>query len=377
MERLPKLLFVVTEDWYFCSHRLPLAVAAGPAGFAVSVATQVNQEGERIRAAGLRLIPLILSRRGSNPFVEMRLIWRLFRLYREEKPDLIHHVAIKPVLYGSLAAWLARVPATVNALAGLGFIFSSTSRKARLLRPVVKSALGVLLNVGRGMLIVQNSDDQRLLIDSGLIERTRIRLIRGAGVNLKDFFPRPEPSGVPVVILASRLLWDKGVRVFVEAARVLREQGVGARFALVGAGDPENPSSVPETQLRAWHESGVVEWWGRRSDMAAVLSSAHIVCLPTTYGEGVPKILLEAAACGRAIVATDIPGCREIVSDGHNGILVPRGDIDALSKAIKRLLDDPALRKEMGQRGRHIVEREFSEERVIKETLAIYKELLA
>jgi len=376
-EHPPKLLFLVTEDWYFCSHRLPLAVAARTDGFEVVVATRVNQDQARIAAAGLRLIPLTWSRRGFNPFMELGVLWKLIRIYRREKPDVVHHVAIKPVLYGSLAAWFGSVPGIVNALGGLGFIFSSETRMARTLRPLAKAAFRMLLNVGRSLLIVQHLDDQRLLVEGGMIDGSRVRIIRGAGVVINEFVPRPEPAGVPLVMLAARLLWDKGVGEFVEAARNLLQQGVQARFVIVGQGDPENPASIPDSQLKNWQESGFIEWWGKRSDMADVLSSAHVICLPTAYGEGVPKVLLEAAACGRPIIATDVPGCREIVREGENGLLVPPGNVTALTEAIRHLVGAAEIRQEMGLRGREIAETEFSVDSVIRETLSIYRELLA
>lgn len=376
MERPPKLLFLVTEDWYFCSHRLPLAMAARADGFEVVVATRVNQDGPRIKAAGLRLIPLMLSRRGFNPFMELGFIWKLIRIYRLEKPDLVHHVAIKPVLYGSLAAWMCSIPGIVNALGGLGFIFSSEARMARTLRPLARIAFRLLLNVGRSLLIVQHSDDQRQLVESGMISANRIRIIRGAGVDVDEFVPQPVPAGLPLVMLASRLLWDKGVGEFVEAARILRQEGVQAQFAIVGQGDIENPASIPDAQLNAWQESGLIEWWGKRNDMANVLSAAQVVCLPTVYGEGVPKVLLEAAACGRPVIATDVPGCREIVRQGENGLLVPPRNAVALAGAIRRLIGSADIRREMGLRGRKIVEAEFSVDCVIQETLSIYRELL-
>jgi glycosyltransferase involved in cell wall biosynthesis len=376
-ERPPKLLFLVTEDWYFCSHRLPLAVAARANGFEVVVATRVNRDGARITAAGLRLIPLKWSRRGLNPFMELGFIWKLIQIYRREKPDVVHHVAIKPVLYGSLAAWFSSVPGIVNAFGGLGFIFSSQTRMARAMRPLTKAAFQLLLNVGHSLLIVQHSDDRQLLVDRGMIDGSRVRVIRGAGVDVSEFVSQPEPDGIPLVMLASRLLWDKGVGTFVDVARNLLQHGIKARFVIVGQGDPENPASIPDEQLMSWQESGFVEWWGRRSDMASVLSSAHMICLPTAYGEGVPKVLLEAAACGRPIIATDVPGCREIVRHGENGLLVPLRDVTALAEAIRYLVGAADIRRKMGLRGRAIAESEFSVERVIHETLCVYQELLA
>ncbi len=373
---MAKLLFLVTEDWYFCSHRLPLARAAKAAGFEVVVATRVNQErhAAAIAAEGFRLVPLGLRRGGQNPLHELAAIGEIARIYRREKPDIAHHVALKPVLYGSLAARLAGVPAVVNALAGMGFIFASETRKARLLRPFVARAFRLLLNAGRSVLILQNPDDSQMLVEQGVVEPGRVRLIRGSGVDIRRFAPTPDPEGVPLVILPSRLLWDKGVGEFVEAARLLRQQGVQARFALVGDSDPENSAAIDDAQLAAWAASGVVEWWGRRDDMPEVLAQANIVCLPS-YREGLPKVLLEAAACARALVATDVPGCREIVIDGYNGLLAPMRDAAGLAAAIHRLVEDARLRHELGQRGRTLVEAELSEEKVVAQTLAIYREM--
>ncbi|MFZ5575202.1 MAG: glycosyltransferase family 4 protein [Pseudomonadota bacterium] len=369
---MPKLLFVVTEDWYFVSHRLPLAVAAQAAGFDVAVATRAGRHAEIIRSAGIRLVPFALSRRGGNPFAEVIALWRL---YRHEKPDLVHHVALKPVMYGALAAWLARVPAQVNAVAGLGWLFTSSSGVVRLVRPVLRGMLGRLLDRPHSLTIVQNPEDQALLERSG-VSASRLRLIRGAGVDLQVFHPAIPPGGAVCIVLVARMLWDKGVGEFVEAARRLTGAGVNARFVLVGDPDPANPASVPESTLRRWHGQHGVEWWGRREDMPAVLQAAHIACLPS-YREGLPKSLLEAAACGLPIVTTDAPGCREVVRDGVNGLLVPVRDAAALAAALKRLIEDAELRRRMGEASRVRAGEEFSQARVIEATLAVYREVLA
>jgi glycosyltransferase involved in cell wall biosynthesis len=369
------ILFLVTEDWYFCSHRLSLARAALAAGYAVSVATRVREHGEMIEAAGLRLIPLKLSRRSRHLARETRLLYDLFRLYRREKPDLVHQVALKPVLYGTLAARLAGVPAIVNALAGLGFLFVSERRMARILRPVAELAFRRLLNHANTRTILQNPDDLHLLAQRRILEARFARLIRGSGVDLARFRARPEPEGPPLVILPARMLWDKGVGEFVAAAQRLRSEGIRARLALVGDRDAENPSAIASAQLQEWHRSGVVEWWGQRTDMERVFADCHVVCLPS-YREGLPKALLEAAASGRPIVTTDVPGCREIVREGENGLLVPKGDPIALAAALRRLIEDPDLRHRMGKRGSAIAASEFSLDEVIRQTLALYQEML-
>lgn len=368
-----KIIFLVTEDWYFCSHRLPLAVAAKTAGFDVAVITRVVDHDELIRQSGIRIIPFNISRRSMNPIKELAVILRLCSIYRSERPDIVHHVAIKPVLYGSIAARLTGILHVINALAGLGWLFTSTSKRARLLQAIIRRIFYFLL--ARSAVIVQNSDDALMLRGLG-IAKQRIHLIRGSGVNTVDYAPHPVKGDVPVVVLPARMLWDKGVGEFVEAANQLKMRGVNARFVLVGDPDTQNPASVPERQLLIWQKEGAVEWWGRREDMPQVLSLSHIVCLPS-YREGLPKALLEAASCGRPIVTTDVPGCREIVRDGDNGFLVEARNATALADALAKLLADPEMRQQMGKRGREHVLCKFSQEKIVAQVLALYRELLS
>lgn len=368
-----KLMFFVTEDWYFCSHRLPLAIAAKEAGFDVSVVTRVREHGERIREAGIRLIPFENDRRTLNPLSLMSTIGRLVALYRRERPDIVHHVALKPVVLGTVAARLAGVRRVINALAGLGWLYSSNSRAAALLGFPVRRVLGRLLS--RGHVIVQNPDDRAWLVGLG-VPGALIHLIRGSGVDIQKFHPMPVVEGVPVVVLVARMLWDKGVGEFVEAARQIRQRGDQARFVLVGTPDSANPASIPKATLQEWAGEGMVEWWGRRNDMAKVLAQAHIACLPS-YREGLPMSLLEAAACGLPIIATDVPGCREVVLHGENGLLVPPRNADVLADALSQLIHDPDRRAEMGRYSRDLAVEEFSVGRVISETLSLYREMLA
>lgn len=369
----PKILFFVTEDWFVCSHWLPVIEGAKNAGFEVVVVTRTNKHAEKIRQHGARVIPFGISRRGSNLFREFTAILRLAGIYRAERPDIVHHVAMKPMLYGSLVSHLVRVPHTVNWVAGMGWLFVSNNRRAKILQIAVRKMLGLLL---RGTsVIVENKDDQAIISGLGIADQ-HIHLVRGAGVDTLLYTPSPEPDGVQLVVLPGRMLWDKGVGEFVNAARQLRQRGVKARFVLVGEPDAENPASVPEHQLMAWQKEGVVEWWGRREDMPQVLAQSHIVCLPS-YREGLPKSLLEAASCGRAIVTTDVPGCRDIVRDGDNGLLVEARDATALADALAKLLANPELRLKMGQCGRERVLNEFSQERIVDQALAIYHEVLS
>lgn len=371
-----KILFLVTEDWYFCSHRLPLAREARRKGFDVVVATRVTSHGKQIEDEGFKLIPIRMARSGKNPLKELLSLLELVRIYKSERPDIVHLVALKPVVYGGIAARLAGVPRVVAAIAGLGYVFTSRQLKARLLRPVLSTLLRALLNRPNVKVILQNPDDRNLLVAAKVVDQERTVLIRGSGVDLAAFAPTPEYPDPPVVLLASRMLWDKGVEEFVNAAEILRRRGTEARFILVGDPDSGNPASVPEEQLRSWHKAGVVECWGRRSDMPEVLAQAHVVCLPSAYGEGVPKVLLEAAASGRPIVTTDTPGCREVVRQGENGLLVPVRSPVELADALQRLIENPELRQKMGARGREIAVNEFALGKVVSETINLYGELL-
>ncbi len=372
----PKLLFVVTEDRFFWSHRQPVARAALQAGYEVIVAARVHSCAERIRDAGFRFIPLQLMRESYSPFKELRAIGQLRRIYRTERPDIVHHVALKPVLYGSMAALGRNEINVVNAFIGLGYLAQSASLKARVLRFGIWRGFRYLLNRGHSRVLLQNEDDRRMVIENLHIPSEKISVIRGAGVDVKVFHPTPEPGGIPIVLLPSRMLNAKGIPEFVEAAAELKDRGIVARFVMVGDTDLRSPSAIPVKQLVDWQNSGTVEWWGHRDDMPRLFQQATVVCLPS-HREGVPKALLEAAASGRAIVTTDVPGCREIVRQGINGLLVPPYEPPALADAIETLLKNPAMRAEMAKRGREIAVNEFSEEVVAAQTLSLYQSLLA
>ena len=371
IDNKPKLLFVATEDWYFVSHRLPLAVEALAANFDVVVATRVREHADIIQKAGIRLIPFEISRRAGNP---LRELIALALLYRREQPDIVHHVALKPILYGSLAVWLGGSYAQVNAVAGLGWLFISRSPSVRLVIPAIRWLLARLLSAPRCRVIVQNPDDSKVLSQAGVPD-SNLRMVRGAGVDTTKFSPVPEPPGPVCVVLAARILWDKGVGEFVEAARILKRSQLKTRFLLVGDPDGDNPASVPETVFNGWKKENIVECLGHCDDMTTLFQAAHVVCLPS-YREGFPKALMEAAACGKPIVTTDVPGCREVVCDGDNGLLVPVRDSQALSNALLRLIENAELRTQMGKRGREIALAEFSSEHIIGQTLDIYRELL-
>lgn len=375
-----RLMLVVTDDWYLWSHRIGLAEAARDAGYEVTVVTSVREHGERIRALGLDLVPIDFARGRLSPWANLRTVRALRGIYRRWEPHLVHHIAIKPIVLGSVAAATARVrvPAVVNALAGLGTALISDHVEVRLARPVLRSALAWAMRRPRSRTIVQNVENARFVESLG-VRPECISLVRGAGVDVRAFRPRPEPEGPTRVTMISRLLWDKGVREFFEAAALVRGVREDVVFTLVGAPDEGNPTSVPREQLRSWTADGggPVEWWGYREDVADVLAGSHIAVLPTCYGEGAPKTLLEAAACGRAIVATDVPGCRTVVRHGGNGLLVPTRAPRALADAVVALADDPARRAAMGAEGRRRAETEFASDRIHAETLQVFEQALA
>ena len=371
----PRLLYLITEDWYFWSHRLDLARAARDAGFDVTIATRVTDHGERIQGEGFHVVPISLLRRSRNPFRELGSIMELVRIYRRIQPHLVHHVAMKPILYGSLAAWVARVPVVLNAFAGLGYIFTDQDRRQGGLHWAMRTALRTAIGLSRSTVLFQNEADRDELVKAGIVQPARTRIIAGSGIDINAFSVKPSPPGTPVVVLPSRMLWDKGVGEFVQAARDLKGKGADARFVLVGRCDDDNPAAIRREQLAQWVQEGVVEWWGHRDDMSAVYAGATLVVLPS-YREGLPKVLLEAAACGKAIVTTDVPGCRDVVRDRINGLLVPPKDSASLATAIAGLLSDQPTRETLGGRSREMVVATWAGPRIIEQVLGLYREML-
>ncbi|MEL0018394.1 MAG: glycosyltransferase family 4 protein [Rickettsiales bacterium] len=369
-----KIIYLVSEDWYFCSHRLPLGIAAREAGAEVVVATRVNKHGPQIEAGGLRLAPIDMRRSGTNPFTDIATIRQITDLYRREQPDLVHHVALKPILYGGYAAWRTGVPAVVNAVAGMGFIFISEGLFARTIRPFVARAQRSLMNRANTRTILQNPDDVALYREGIGVEGERLTVIPGAGVDIEKFAYVPEPFGAPIAVCVSRMLRDKGIYELVAATRLLHEKGIELRVRLIGPTD-ENPASIPRATLAEWNREGIVEVVGASDDIAGEYARAHIAVLPS-YREGLPKSLLEAAACGRPIVATDVPGCREVCIEGETGLRVPARTVEPLAAALERLAVDPNLRRRFGENARRRAETVFAEGIINGQTLALYEKML-
>jgi glycosyltransferase involved in cell wall biosynthesis len=344
------------------------------AGYRVGVVTNSHKSAEPLRREGFEFFFHDFRRAGINPLHDLGTIRRLTRIYRAYAPDLVHHVAMKPVLFGSIAARIAGVPAIVNAISGLGFGLTSDAPVARLIRPLLTAGLRWVLRDPNTRLIVQNLDDADFFVERHLIANEQLRLVRGVGVCTRAFEVSVEPQGVPLVVLPSRLIGEKGVHEFIAAARRVSATGTRARFALVGGIDA-NPTSLTQQELDAIAREGIVEVWGHRTDMRAVYQAANIVCLPS-YREGLPKALLEAAASGRAIVATDVPGCREVVRHGETGLLVQPRSVEPLVGALLCLIRDGELRRGFGAAGRDLVLQEFTERRAVNDMLAVYSELL-
>ena len=330
-----------------------------------------------IADAGIEIIDWPLNRSSKNPLTELIAIISVISSIRQFRPSIIHSVAMKPVIYSSIASLFTGLDNRIFALAGLGFVFTSNRRSAKILRPFLKVIFSLLFKGKKTKLILQNPDDRRQLLSKGVINPKNIRLIRGAGVDTKTFSFKTIPSNMPIIILPSRMLWAKGIQDFVDCAIEINKKVKKARFVLVGTPDIQNPDAISKVRLKKWNEEGVIEWWGHQSDMVKVYHQSTIVCLPTTYGEGLPKSLLEAASCGRPIVTYDVPGCREIVIDGYNGFLVKAKRVDDLISAISNLLDDRELCIKMGKNGRKLVEKYFTQEKIAQETMAVWEELLA
>jgi glycosyltransferase involved in cell wall biosynthesis len=378
---IKKIIFVVNVDWFLISHRMPVALAAKNQGFEVHVATSVTTGLKELTHSGFTVHQLNVHRSSANPFMLIIYLWRLIHLFFLLKPDVAHLITMKPVIFGGIAARLCQVPSVVVAIAGLGHTFVGISLFSTLRRKLIGWLLRFAFRQKNLKVIFQNESDKKAIERIVPLADTQTTLIPGSGVDLTQFSAGSPPFGLPVVMFAARLLKDKGVVEFVEAARFLKSQCLHlqtrARFVLVGEPDFGNPASVTNSEITNWVTEGTIEYWGFRPDMSNVISTATIVTLPSYYGEGLPKVLIEAAACGRAVVTTDHPGCRDAIEPGVSGLLVPVRDPLALGRAIGDLLVDPAKCSEMGRAGRLLAERKFDVNRVVSDHLDIYSELTA
>ena len=369
-------MFVVNVDWFFLSHRLPIALEALSAGYEVYIATEVTNRLEEMQSFGFKVYPLSFERGDSNPINSFKLFLEILNVYQQIKPDIVHLVTLKSVLVGGLAARIANIPRVVAAISGLGFTFSDSGLKAKLILQITKQLYRLSLNHGSVCVIVQNPQDLAIIQQLSELPSNAFKLLPGSGVDLQKFCSSPYPDGKTVVLMASRMLYSKGVEEFVIAASQLKQEGLEARFVLVGNPDLANPRSVTKEQLEKWNNEGYIEWWGHTTNMSKIISQSHIFILPSYYGEGLPKVLIEASACGRPIITTDIPGCRDAIEANVTGLLVPPKNVNQLVEAIKILVFDQKLRENMGIEGRKRAEKIFSIENIVTSHMNIYQQLL-
>jgi glycosyltransferase involved in cell wall biosynthesis len=370
------LLVVVNDPAFFLSHRLPVALAAMRSGLDVHVATAGGDSVTKIKAHGFEHHVVNLSRSGTNPVKEIKSIFMLWRLFRRIRPSLVHLVTIKPVLYGGLVARVVGIPGMVAAVSGLGSVFVSKKQRFYILRQVVEVLYNLALSHPNSIVIFQNTADMEALVSIGATSEGKTRLIPGSGVDLNQYPALPEPRGTPVITMAARLLREKGVAEFAEAAKLLHKKGLTCEFRLIGDTDPGNPSTMTEDELLQIEKDGYVNLLGFRSDIARQYAESHIVCLPSYYGEGLPKSLVEAAACARAVITTDEPGCRDAVIPGKTGLLVQARNVEELADAIQFLIENPEERRRLGRAGRTLAEEKFSIEKIVSAHMEIYQEIM-
>ena len=371
---MKKILFIVNVDWFFVSHRLPIALEAIRQGYEVHIVTTVTDKLDLLEKSGLIVHNLSLhrSRSGISIFSEF---WALLSIIKDITPDIVHLVTIKPVLLGGIASRLASVPAVVSAISGLGFTFHGKGFIFSLRRKLISLFYYLSLGHMNQKIIFQNNDDKLKLSQIGKNINNRSVLIQGSGVDLSLYSVVENNFNSPVIMMAARLLSSKGVREFVQASKIVRTNNKNVRFVLVGDTDPLNPESIKKSEISQWKEDGLVEIWGYRSDMNNIIPKANIVVLPSYYGEGLPKVLIEAAACGRVVITTDHPGCRDAITR-KTGVLIPIKDSEALADAILDLLQNPQKAIKMGEAGRALAEQKYAIEKVCEKHITIYKDLL-
>lgn len=369
------ILFVVNTPNFFLSHRLPLAVAAKEAGFNVHVATKNGSEISQITKHGLAHHIIPFDRSGHNVFSDLTTLKSLIKLFRDIRPNLVHLVTIKPVIYGGIAARIVGIQSVVAAISGLGTAFIDISFYGSIRRLLIQKLYKEAFKHDRLVVIFQNQDDRKMFTTKNLVNYKYCRIIRGSGVKLSDYPFTPEPNSTPIVVMAARLLKDKGIFEFIQSAKILKGKGVKVIFRLIGESDFDNRSGITKTTLNKWEVDGFVELLGYRNDIANQYAKANIICLPS-YREGLPKSLIEAAACGRATITTDVPGCRDAITPGVTGLLCAVKDSNALANAIEKLVKNANKRKKMGKAGRELAEKEFAIERIVDEHMDIYQELI-
>lgn len=367
-----KLLFIVNVDWFFISHRLPIALAAIEKGYEVHVACGITDRKRELEASDIVVHPLLISRSGTNLLNELKVIKEMNDVVKKVSPEVVHLVTIKGVLYGGLVTRFKKIKVRVASISGLGFVFIDKGTKARIIRFLVTKLNRVALNSSNTKVIFQNENDRHIFIDNKIIKSDQSHIVHGSGVDLDRYKFLPEPSGEKVVMFLARLLKDKGLVEFLDAAVALKNSGFKARFVLVGDIDIHNPSSITQVELDRYTSSGSIEHWGFTKNVSKAIRRSHVMVLPS-YREGLPKSLIEAAACGRAVITTDVPGCRDAIIPNETGILIPAKSHHAIANAIKDLCSNEVLRKEMGRNGRTLAESRFDIKDVIDIHLSLYR----
>lgn len=377
MSRQPHLLMVLNDMAWFWSHRLPLANAILERGWKLSLTSAGAADDKAVTDMGIEGFNLPTHGGHVNPLVLITRLFALARIIRQTKPDIIHAITLRYAFYTGLVCRVIGYGPIVFTIAGLGSLFSSKTAKMQILRFLIRPLLKLAFSGQDRFIIFQNPDDRKAMLDAGIVKEEQVALIRGSGVDLTEFPLQPLPQDEdPIILFTSRLVKEKGIHDFVEAARILKEKGARARFQVAGDIYPNNPNSLTTEEIQSFHDEGVIEWLGQCSGMPQVLASSYMIVLPSYYGEGVPKVLLEAAATGRPIITCDAPGCREAVQHEVNGLLVPPQNAQELAKAIESLLNDPAKAASLGQEGRRHVESDFTVETVVKRTLEVYDNAL-
>lgn len=372
---MKSLLFVVNVDWFFVSHRLPIAISMIKCGVEVHLVCRFTTHQDYLEELGIKTHPLAISRGGIALIEEFRSFYGLYRLVKNINPDLVHFVTIKPVLYGGLISRLLGIRKVVASISGLGFVFIDQSIKAKVIRNVAIFFYRLALSPKNVTVIFQNMADWNLFVDNKITLSSQAILIPGSGIDLDHYRFTPEPEGIPVIMLLARFLKDKGIVEFVEASSIVKASFPGARFVLVGDLDSDNPNSILPDDLNRWAKLGLVEDWGYSNNVFSAICQSNLMVLPS-YREGLPKSLIEAAACGRAVITTDVPGCRDAIVSGDTGLLVNPKDSQMLADAILALLQDEPLRKQYGAAGRRLAEKCFDINSVISQHLSIYFEVV-
>ena len=377
MNKNKKLLILINDLNFFCSHRLPIAEASKVNGFDVVIGYGElgSADPKLLEKKGFKLTFVPMERGGLSFFKDLKNFFYIWHFFKNEKPDIVHLVTIKPYLYGGIISRLIGIPSLVSAVSGLGTLFVHKNFKSKFIRLLLYPIYRWAFNHSNQKVIVQNEDDAKLLVELGVLNPLKVKLIKGSGVKLANFSKFTEPTGVPVVCFAARLLRDKGIYDYIDAARLLKERGIQARFLLAGDLDIKNPSGINLRELNKIKEKNYIEIIGYKKDIPTLYANSNIVCHPS-YREGLPKSLIEAAAASRAVVTTDVPGCRDAIIPNKTGLLVPVNDSQKLADALQWLIENPSKRIEMGKEGRRFAEREFAIEKVVRCHLDIYKDLI-